>query len=58
MRGPGEAELVLLSATYGDGWNAPYVTPEVFSQKLQVLARHCENVGRDLADIVTSVNVR
>jgi len=46
LGGLGERHLIRIAATYGDGWNAPYVTPEVFSQKMGVLAKHCDTVGR------------
>ena len=44
-------------AEHADGWNVPFVTPEVYSHKVGVLARHCERLGRDPAGITRSVNL-
>ncbi len=55
--GGGEQRTLRITARYADGWNVPFVTPEQFAHKNQVLDRHCEQVGRDPAEIRRSVNV-
>jgi len=35
----------------------PFVSPDEFARKRQVLLRHCEDVGRDPAEIKCAVNV-
>lgn len=55
--GGGERKTLRTAAKYADGWNVPFVPPEVFKAKRAVLARHCEEVGRDLAEIKCGVNV-
>jgi alkanesulfonate monooxygenase SsuD/methylene tetrahydromethanopterin reductase-like flavin-dependent oxidoreductase (luciferase family) len=44
-------------AKYADGWNVPFISPEQFSAKREVLARHCEEVGRDPSEIACAANV-
>jgi F420-dependent oxidoreductase-like protein len=55
--GAGERRTLRIAAQYADGWNVPLVSPETFAHKRAVLARHCEDVGRDPADIACAVNV-
>ncbi len=55
--GVGEKRTLRTAARYGDGWNAPYVSPEVFRQKSQVLDRWCEKEGRDPKSLIRTVNV-
>ena len=43
--------------SWADGWNVPFVAPETFAHKRDVLHRHCDDVGRDPAEIRTAVNV-
>ena len=49
--GGGEKRTLNIAAKYADGWNVPFVAPEVFAPKSAVLDRHCAEVGRDPADI-------
>lgn len=35
----------------------PFISPEDFARKRSVLHRHCEEVGRDPAEITCAVNV-
>jgi alkanesulfonate monooxygenase SsuD/methylene tetrahydromethanopterin reductase-like flavin-dependent oxidoreductase (luciferase family) len=42
-----------IAARYADEWNI-WSTPELMRQKLEVLKRHCDDVGRDFADIKVS----
>lgn len=51
--GGGEKVTMRIAATYADEWNV-WGTPELLRQKGEVLARHCERVGRDPAAIAHS----
>ena len=55
--GGGEKRTLAIAARYADGWNIPFVAPEVFAHKRGVLAEHCATIGRDPADIRCAVNV-
>lgn len=55
--GGGERRTLRLAAELADGWNVPFVSPERFGEKRDILHRHCEAIGRDPAGIRTSVNV-
>ncbi|HEY2215272.1 MAG TPA: LLM class F420-dependent oxidoreductase [Acidimicrobiales bacterium] len=45
--GSGERKTLRLVAQYADACNLFAPTPEVVAQKLEVLARHCDNESRD-----------
>lgn len=55
--GGGEKRTLRIAAQYADGWNVPFIAPEEFARKRDVLRRHCEDVGRDPAEIRCTVNV-
>jgi F420-dependent oxidoreductase-like protein len=55
--GSGEKRTLRIAARWADGVNIPFVDPETFTHKREVLARHCDDVGRDLGEIRTAVNV-
>jgi F420-dependent oxidoreductase-like protein len=55
--GGGERRTLRIAARFADGWNVPFISPEDFAHKRKVLHRHCEDVGRDPADIRCAVNV-
>lgn len=55
--GAGEKRTLRTAARYADGWNIPYVSPEVFRAKSQVLNQWCEKEGRDPATLTRTVNV-
>lgn len=55
--GMGERRLLRIAAQFADGWNVPFVSPELFGQKNAVLTRWCEELGRDPADVTRTVNV-
>ena len=55
--GGGERRTLRIAAQHADGWNVPFVAPEVFRHKVGVLHRHCDDAGRDPAAIRLSVNV-
>jgi alkanesulfonate monooxygenase SsuD/methylene tetrahydromethanopterin reductase-like flavin-dependent oxidoreductase (luciferase family) len=49
--GAGEKLMLRVVAQYADWWNLVGVSPETYAHKIQVLHRHCADVGRDPADI-------
>ena len=51
--GGGEKRTMKIAATYADEWNA-WSTPEVLTHKVEVLRRHCDDLGRDPAEIQVS----
>ena len=55
--GRGKQRTVRLAAEYADGFNMPYVSPEVAADRLARLHQACEKIGRDPAEIDTSVNL-
>jgi alkanesulfonate monooxygenase SsuD/methylene tetrahydromethanopterin reductase-like flavin-dependent oxidoreductase (luciferase family) len=57
LGGGGEKVTLKLVAQYADGWNVPFVIPEVYRHKVDVLHRHCEAVRRDPSEIDCTVNL-
>lgn len=55
--GGGEQRTLRIAAEFADGWNVPFVSPETFAAKRAVLHRHCDDLGRDPAEIRCAVNV-
>jgi F420-dependent oxidoreductase-like protein len=55
--GGGEKRTLRIAATHADGWNIPFVAPEEFGRKREVLHRHCADVGRDPSEIRCAVNL-
>jgi F420-dependent oxidoreductase-like protein len=55
--GGGERRTLRIAAKHADGWNVPFISPEEFARKRDVLHRHCEDVGRDPGEITCAVNV-
>jgi F420-dependent oxidoreductase-like protein len=51
--GGGERRTLRIAARYADHWNA-WTTPESLAHKISVLREHCEQVGRDPAEIHVS----
>ncbi|MEH1016311.1 TIGR03560 family F420-dependent LLM class oxidoreductase [Micromonospora sp. CPCC 206060] len=56
--GEGERRSLRIVARYADIWNALPGTPDHYRHKLDVLARHCDEVGRDPADVRKSITFR
>ncbi|MDQ1567278.1 MAG: hypothetical protein QOF96_2158 [Actinomycetota bacterium] len=56
--GGGEKRTLRTVARLAQHWNIPGGGAEVFKRKRDVLAEHCADVGRDPAEITTSVHVR
>jgi alkanesulfonate monooxygenase SsuD/methylene tetrahydromethanopterin reductase-like flavin-dependent oxidoreductase (luciferase family) len=55
--GGGEKRTLAIVARWADGWNVPFISPEEFARKRDVLAGHCAAAGRDVDDIKCAVNV-
>lgn len=55
--GTGERVTLKLAARHADGWNAPFLAPDDYRHKVEVLEQHCADVGRDPSTIVRSVNL-
>ncbi|MGH9132740.1 MAG: TIGR03560 family F420-dependent LLM class oxidoreductase [Ilumatobacteraceae bacterium] len=55
--GQGEKRTLRIAARFADGWNAPFVSPEQFASKRDVLHRHCADVGREPGAIRCAVNL-
>src|ERR1700733_5406759 len=53
--GSGETKTLRLVAQYADACNLVAISPEVVAHKLEVLERHCDAVGRDLATISKTI---
>jgi F420-dependent oxidoreductase-like protein len=51
--GGGEKRTMRIAARFADEWNA-WSTPELIAHKVQVLRRHCEDLGRDPTEIKVS----
>jgi F420-dependent oxidoreductase-like protein len=56
--GLGEKRTLRTVARLAQHWNFPGGGPDMFKQKRDVLAGHCADVGRDAAEIMTSVHLR
>ena len=55
--GGGEKKTLRLVAQYADVWNSTDSEIDVLTHKLDVLRRHCDTVGRDVAEIRKTVGV-
>jgi F420-dependent oxidoreductase-like protein len=55
--GMGEKRLLRMVAKYADGWNVPFVGPDVFAQKNRVLTQWCEKEGRDAWHVLRTINL-
>jgi F420-dependent oxidoreductase-like protein len=55
--GMGEKRLLRMTAEYADGWNVPFISPQLFAQKNQVLTQWCEKLGRAPESILRTVNL-
>jgi F420-dependent oxidoreductase-like protein len=55
--GGGERRTLRIVAKYADHWNFPGRTGEELRAKLEVLAQHCDAVGRDLSTIEVSAHL-
>ncbi|MFI5784027.1 LLM class F420-dependent oxidoreductase [Nocardia sp. NPDC051570] len=55
IAGDGERKTLRLVAQYGDACNVVGTSPEGVRHKLDVLRRHCDEVGRDYDEIRTTI---
>jgi F420-dependent oxidoreductase-like protein len=55
--GSGEKRTLRIAAQSADGWNVPFVSPDTFARKRDVLHQHCVDVGRDPSEISCAVNL-
>ena len=55
--GGGEKKTLRLVAQYADVWNSTDSEIDVLTHKIDVLTRHCDAVGRDVAQIRKTVGV-
>ncbi len=55
--GMGERRLLRIAAQYADGWNVPFIGPELYAQKNRVLTQWCERIGRPPEQITRTVNL-
>jgi F420-dependent oxidoreductase-like protein len=55
--GGGERRTLRIAAKYAQHWNFPGGTPADFQRKREVLHRHCAEIGRDPAEILTSTHL-
>jgi F420-dependent oxidoreductase-like protein len=55
--GSGEKVTLRICAQHADGWNVPFVDPETWRRKREVLEEHCARAGRDPATITKTVNL-
>lgn len=56
--GTGEKRTLRIAALWADAWNLPGGDPDILRHKVNVLHSHCEDVGRDPADIEVSVKLK
>ena len=55
--GRGPKRTPRLAAQYADGFNTPYLEPNDYQQRLEVLHRACDKFGRDPATLECTVNL-
>jgi F420-dependent oxidoreductase-like protein len=56
--GSGERRTLRTAARFAQHWNFVGGTPEEFARKRDILHQHCEDLGRDPAEILLSSHVR
>lgn len=56
--GKGERRTLRTVARFADHWNVAPIESDEWNHKMAVLGRHCEAVGRDRDEIMTSMMVR
>jgi len=55
--GQGDKRLLRIVARHADGWNVPFLAPEVYAQRNATLDQWCERERRDPAAITRTINV-
>ncbi len=56
--GTGEKRTLRIAARWADQWNLPGGDPDTLRHKVEVLHRHCTDVGRDPAEIEVSTKIK
>ncbi|MEE9582098.1 MAG: LLM class flavin-dependent oxidoreductase, partial [Acidimicrobiia bacterium] len=56
--GTGEKRTLRIAARWADQWNLPAGEPDVLRHKIEVLHRHCSDIGRDPTEIEVSVKMK
>jgi F420-dependent oxidoreductase-like protein len=57
LGGMGEKRLLRMTAKFADGWNVPFIGPDIFAHKNQVLTQWCEKERRDPRAVLRTVNL-
>jgi len=57
LGGMGEKRLLRMVAKYADGWNVPFIGPDVYRAKNSILTQWCEKEERDPATVIRTVNL-
>lgn len=55
--GRGKDRTPVIAARYADGFNMPYLPPEAVKERLNSLHQACDAIGRNPAELETSVNL-
>src|SRR5262245_29977709 len=55
--GQGEKRMLRIVARHADGWNVPFLSPELFARRNGVLTSWCEKERRDPRAIIRTANV-
>jgi F420-dependent oxidoreductase-like protein len=55
--GQGEKRLLRMVARYADGWSVPFISPETYARRNQVLTQWCEKERRPPQEVLRSINV-
>jgi F420-dependent oxidoreductase-like protein len=55
--GGGEKRTLRVAARFAQHWNLPFAPPDVFRHKHEVLMGHCDALGRDVSEILCSVQI-
>jgi alkanesulfonate monooxygenase SsuD/methylene tetrahydromethanopterin reductase-like flavin-dependent oxidoreductase (luciferase family) len=58
IAGTGERRLLPLAARHADSWNAMYLTPVGFKDKVDALSERCESIGRNPSTLERSIALR
>lgn len=55
--GQGERRMLRIVARHADGWNVPFMAPEVYAARSRTLDDWCAKEGRDPAAITRTINL-
>jgi alkanesulfonate monooxygenase SsuD/methylene tetrahydromethanopterin reductase-like flavin-dependent oxidoreductase (luciferase family) len=57
IAGQGKQRMLRIVAKHADGWNVPFLAPEVFADRTRTLDRWCERERRDPRAIARTINL-